>query len=120
MGVRANQPTPRADVWIKLIRTDGFYVFWQSSGQVGKELLGEIGRHEVVFHVNPNLFGAGDYDVSVDIGDGFDLEHNWPHSQVFDRRVGALTFTVTRAHPLVMLGPVNFQFPVTIREVTET
>ncbi len=120
VGVRANQPVPRADVWIKMIRSDGFYVFWQSSGQVGKELTAETGRREISFHIAPNLFGAGDYEVSVDVGNGFDLEHNWPHGQVFDRRVGALTFTVTRQHPLLMLGPVNFRFPVTIREVMET
>jgi lipopolysaccharide transport system ATP-binding protein len=114
--VEAHRPVERADVWLKLVRSDGVYVFWQSSGQVGEELRHQTGTHEVVFHVEPNLFGAGDYEISVDVANGFDVELNWPASQVYDRRVNALKFTVAREAQLLMLGPVNYRFPVSIRE----
>ncbi len=112
--VSANALVAAADVWLKFTRADGFYVFWQSSGQVGQNLSGFEGIRVVTFHFEPNLFGAGDYEVEVTIGNGFDVERNWPHSQVFDRRVGALKFTVARKWKLVMFGPVNYRFPVSV------
>jgi hypothetical protein len=117
--VAANREVPLADVLIKFIRTDGFYVFWQSSGQSGANLASLAGQKDVTFHFDPNLFGAGDYEVSIDVANGFDIERNWPHSQVFDRRVGALRFTVAREWPLLMLGPVNHCFPVTVSDGPE-
>jgi lipopolysaccharide transport system ATP-binding protein len=114
--VRAERPVSVADVWVKFVREDGFYIFWQSSGQVGHNLTDFVGDRVVTFRFEPNLFGAGDYEVEVVVANGFDVERNWPHSQVFDRQVGALKFTVTRAWRLLMFGPVNYRFPVTIDE----
>jgi lipopolysaccharide transport system ATP-binding protein len=123
--VHAERRVPVADVWVKIVRSDGFYVFWQSSGQVGQNLEDLEGTVVVSFHFDPNLFGAGDYEVEVDVADGFDLETNWPHRQVYDRRVGALKFTVAREWRLVMFGAVNHRFPVSVepadvRELTPT
>ncbi len=58
------------------------------------------------------LFGGADYAVTVDLGNGFDIEENWPHSEIFDRRVNALRFTVTREWAAMNFGPVNHVFPV--------
>jgi lipopolysaccharide transport system ATP-binding protein len=115
--IHAERPVLVADVWIKFTRADGFYVFWQSSGQAGCNLRDVEGDHAVTFHIDPNLFGAGDYEVEAVVANGFDVEHNWPHSQVFDRRVSALKFTVAREWKLLMFGPVNYRFPVTVRHV---
>ncbi len=110
--VRGNRPVPRADAMLKIMRSDGAYVFFQSSAQVdvlAEQLLGEA---TFVFDFDPNLFGAGDYEVTVNIGNGLDPEHNFPHSEMYDLRVNALTFTVSREWPLVMLGSLNQRFPV--------
>jgi lipopolysaccharide transport system ATP-binding protein len=112
--IRAERPVPLADVWVKLVRADGFYIFWQSSGQVGMNLEDLHGERIVTFNFSPNLFGAGDYEVEVDVANGFDIERNWPHTQVFDRRVNALKFTVAREWRLLMLGSVNYRFPVDV------
>jgi lipopolysaccharide transport system ATP-binding protein len=115
--IHAERVVPIADVWLKLTRADGFYIFWQSSGQVGINLADVIGDRLVTFHFDPNIIGAGDYEVEIDVANGFDIVNNWPHSQVFDRRVNALKFTVAREWKLVMFGPVNYRFPVSEREV---
>ena len=117
--VEADRVVPVADVWIKFTRDDGFYVFWQSSGQVGCNLENFQGARLVVFHFDPNIFGAGDYEVEVDVANGFDVERNWPHREVFDRRIDALKFTVAREWKLLMFGPVNHRFNVEIREPSE-
>jgi lipopolysaccharide transport system ATP-binding protein len=114
--VSATRLVPVTDVWVKLTRSDGVYVFWQSSGQWEEGNLRNLeGTVVVRFEFEPNIFGPGDYELDVTTANGFNLERNWPHSQVFDRRVGALKFTVARERKLVMMGPVNYRFPVSIR-----
>lgn len=114
--LRANRTVEVADVWLKFIRADGFYVFWQSSGQVGQNIRDFVGEKTVTFRFDPNIFGAGDYEVEVDVANGFDVENNWPHSQVFDRRVNALKFTVSRRWKLLMFGSVNARFEVEVED----
>jgi lipopolysaccharide transport system ATP-binding protein len=114
--INAAQTVPVADVWVQLTRSDGVYVFWQSSGQWEDGNLRDFEGNVVVrFEFEPNIFGPGDYELEVATANGFDAERNWPHSQVFDRRVGALKFTVAREHKLVLMGPVNHRFPISIR-----
>jgi lipopolysaccharide transport system ATP-binding protein len=115
--IRAEKPVPLVDVWVKFVREDGFYIFWQSSGQVGMNLENFEGESVVTFQFSPNIFGAGDYEVEVDVANGFDIERNWPHTQVYDRRVNALKFTVGREWRLLMFGPVNHRFPVEVEAV---
>lgn len=115
--VAAATVIPLCDVYLKIIRSDGFYVFWQSSGQVGQNLEDFSGNCRVSFHFDPNLFGAGDYEVTVEAANGFDVERNWPHSEIFDRRVNELKFTVSRQWPLLMFGQINYRFPVTVETV---
>ena len=114
--LKAHRLVPLADVWLKIVRSDGFYVFWQSSGQVGANLVNFTGTKVVSFNFDPNIFGAGDYEVSVDVANGFDELRNWPASQVFDRRVNDLKFTVAREWKLMMFGPVNYRFPVEVSD----
>src|SRR4029079_18466 len=103
-----------ADVRVRFVRADGFYVFWQSSGQVGQNIENLAGDRAVTFRFDPNVFGAGDYEVEAVVANGFDIERNWPHTQVFDRRINALKFTVGREWRLLMLGSVNYRFPVDV------
>ena len=111
----AHRPVACADVWVKIVRIDGVYIFWQSSGQAGKNLVDVLGECEVEFSFDPNLFGAGEYEVTIDVGNGYDIERNFPHSQVFDRAVNAVRFTVSREWKMLNLGPLNHVFPVETR-----
>ena len=111
----AARRVPVVDVWLQFTRVDGVYVFWQSSGQWDEGNLRDLeGTAVVRFEFAPNLFGPGDYEVEAVAANGFDLDRNWPHSQVFDRRVGAMRFTVSRERQLVLMGPVNHRFPITV------
>jgi lipopolysaccharide transport system ATP-binding protein len=115
VGLRAHRHVPRADVWVKVVRADGVYIFWQSSGQVGRDLVDLEGDYEVVFDFDPNFFGSGEYAITIDVGNGFDIERNFPHSRVYDRHVDALRFTVEREWKILDLGPLNHRFDVEVR-----
>jgi lipopolysaccharide transport system ATP-binding protein len=118
--VRANRRAPIADVSLKIMRTDGYYVFWQSSGQAGQNLIDLEGEKLVSFVFDPNLIGAGDYELTVEVQNGFDVESNFPYSRVYDRRVSLLRFTVDREFQMLMLGPLNHRFPVLVDDITPT
>jgi lipopolysaccharide transport system ATP-binding protein len=114
--VRAHRRVPIFDVSLKLMRTDGYYVFWQSSGQVGHNIEDFTGDKLVSFVFDPNLIGAGDYELTVEIQNGFDVENNFPYSRVYDRKVAILRFTVDREWGLLMLGPLNHRFRVVVED----
>jgi lipopolysaccharide transport system ATP-binding protein len=114
VDIRANSSVELADVALKIVRSDGYYVFWQSSGLVGANLDRVVGEHRLIFEFDPNILGAGDYDLTVEVQNGFDVEHNFPYSRVYDRKVGILRFTVDREWSLVMFGQVNYRFPVRV------
>ena len=62
--IHAAQRVPIADVWIQLTRSDGVYVFWQSTGQWEEGNLRDLeGAAVVRFEFEPNIFGAGDYEL---------------------------------------------------------
>lgn len=115
--VRAKERVDVADVSLKIMRADGYYVFWQSSGQVGQNLEDFEGEKLVSFVFDPNMVGAGEYDVTVEVQNGFDVENNFPYSRVYDRRVGILRFTVDREWPILMLGPLNHRFEVRVKDL---
>ena len=106
-----------ADVSLKIMRNDGYYVFWQSSGQVGSNIEDFKGDKLVTFVFDPNLIGAGDYELTVEVQNGFDVEANFPYSRVYDRKVAILKFTVDREWQILMLGPVNHRFPVLVEDL---
>jgi lipopolysaccharide transport system ATP-binding protein len=115
VGLDAHRRVARADVGVKVVRTDGVYIFWQSSGQVGQNLFDLEGEYEVRFNIDPNLFGSGEYGVTIDVANGFDIEQNFPYSEMYDRRVNAFQFTVERVWKILDLGPLNYLFPVEVR-----
>ncbi|MEI6317846.1 MAG: ABC transporter ATP-binding protein [Pseudomonadota bacterium] len=113
VDVEVIRPTPRYDVGIKIMRSDGVYVFWQSSGIGRDNLVGVPGRARVRFAFDPNLLGAGQYAVSVYVADGWDYPANYPYSEVFDRKVNVLTITVTNEWSEVDFGLLNVRTSVT-------
>jgi len=92
------------------------YVFWQSSGMTGHNFENQCDHFAVAFVFDRNFLGLGKYDVSVQIGNGWDLEANFPHSQIIDRSVNALRFEVLRAHPLLDRGVAVETVRVEMRE----
>jgi lipopolysaccharide transport system ATP-binding protein len=114
VDVVVNRPTPRYDVGIKIMRSDGVYVFWQSSGIGRDNLVGVPGGAAVRFSFDPNLLGAGQYAVSVYVADGWDYPANYPYNEVFDRKVNAVIISVTKEWPEVDFGLLNVRAPITI------
>lgn len=112
--IRANRVVPAIDVNLTFNRTDGVYVFWQSSGLVGANLENVAGERTVWFDFDPNLFGPGDYEVTVELGNGFDPVLNFPHSEIYDRHVAALRLKIAREWPLIMYGTFRHHFPVRV------
>ena len=106
----------KLDVGIKLMRTDGVFVFWQSSGISGLEVHSPTGRFEVVFHFPPGLLGQGDYDVSAYVSNAWDYPGNYPYSMVHDRRVNVTRLSVGPRFPDVDLGILATTVEVTINE----
>jgi len=82
-----------------------------TTGAIRKVLTNAVGIYEV-----PGL-QPGDYELTVEIQNGFDVEQNFPYSRVYDRRVAMLKFTVEREWKLLMLGPLNHQFPVLVENL---
>ena len=114
---RANRCVPCADVVLKIERSDGVYVFWQSSGIVGMNLEDFDGQCEVVFRFDENLFGHGEYHVSTFIANGWDVERNFPYSELYDRRVSNFSFRVLREHDKVDTAVLNQRVPVEVHEL---
>jgi lipopolysaccharide transport system ATP-binding protein len=110
--IRAFAPVSRCDVGIKILRADGVYSFWQSSGQSGENLLDFSGQAEVLFKFPENPLGAGQYLLSAYAADGWDYPANYPYAEVFDRKVGLLSFTVSPEMPEVDFGIVNVRADV--------
>jgi lipopolysaccharide transport system ATP-binding protein len=105
--VRANRTVAVADVSLKLVRSDGVYAFWQSSGMSGVNLCDFTGEREVVFRFDPNCFGAGTYLVSAYAANGWDLERNYPYSEVYCRAIDVLKLEIRPADSRLDLGIVN-------------
>jgi len=112
VDVIVNRPTPRYDVGVKIMRSDGVYVFWQSSGIDRDNPVGVPGRARVLFEFDPNVLGAGEYAVSVYVADGWEYPANYPYRQVFDRKVNAIAFSVSKEWPEVDFGLLNIRTPV--------
>lgn len=104
------------DIGIKLTRTDGVYVFWQSSGMAGLPVNSPQGKFTVSFRFPAGLLGQGDYDVSVYVSNGWDYPKNYPYSMVHDRKVNATRLTVRPLLPNVDLGILAAKLEVTLEE----
>lgn len=118
--LQAHAPLSRSDIGIKFTRSDGVYVFWQSSGLVGQEVpMPDSGRVEVEFAFDENVLGAGDYSVNAYVANGWDFPANYPYSEVYDRKVGCLQFKVLPAVPGLDMGVVNQRARVIVRRSDE-
>lgn len=112
--VHANRPTELADVSIKIMRSDGVYVFWQSSGMVGENLHNISGSQIVRFDFSANKLGAGSYQLSAYTANGWSYPENYPYSEVFDRKVSCCQFTVVPETPALDFGVLNLRVPVRV------
>jgi lipopolysaccharide transport system ATP-binding protein len=110
-----NRRVPLADVGIKLTRADGVYVFWQSSGLVGRNLVDATGPISVRFQFPNHPFGAGEYTVSVTVGNGWDFPANYPYSEVYARDLEACRFRVMPELAALDFGVVNQRASIEIQ-----
>jgi len=108
-----HEPTPGVSVNINIIRSDGAYVFYQPSGLGGRNIVDFEGRSEVLFHFDPNAFGAGEYEVNLFAVNAFSWD-NIPPSEIYDRSIGKLVFRVHLARPIAF-GLVNLVVPVSLQ-----
>jgi hypothetical protein len=49
------------------------------------------------------------------VGNGWDLEHNYPYSEVFCRAIDVLKLEIERDHALLDMGVVNIRTQVEIK-----
>jgi ABC-type polysaccharide/polyol phosphate transport system ATPase subunit len=102
----ANESLEKVDVGIKIMRSDGVYVFWQSIGLVGQEInINKI--NEVDFIFSENIFGAGDYALTAYVANQWSFPDNYPYSEVYDRKVGCLQFKIMAEIPGLDMGLLN-------------
>jgi lipopolysaccharide transport system ATP-binding protein len=106
-----------ADVGVKLSRSDGVYVFWQSSGLAGPNLADPTGTKIVKFRFDPNNIGAGEYHVTAQVSDGWDYPTNYPYRRVFARVIDAVGFQIAREIPELDFGVLNKRVKVEIHSV---
>jgi len=112
--IRFNRSPPLVDVGIKLTRIDGVYVFWQSSGMMGGNLMSPTGERTVRFIFSENLLGAGEYFVNGTISNGWNYPENYPYSRILARVINGLSFRVAPEFADLDLGVINQRVPVTI------
>jgi hypothetical protein len=110
--INTRESLPGVSVNLNIIRSDGAYVFFQPSGLEDRNIVGHVGKAEVVFHFDPNPFGAGDYEINVFATNAFEWL-NCPPSDIYDRRIAAVLFKVNLARP-ISFGLLNFIVPVSI------
>jgi lipopolysaccharide transport system ATP-binding protein len=117
----ANRLTPRTDVLITIYRSDGVYVFWQSSGMnevepydTSRNLRDISGSVSVHFIFNHNYFNAGEYHIHAYCANGWDMLNNLPQSEVFDVKINAYKFTVLPEFNIQNMdfGQINMRVPV--------
>lgn len=103
-----------ADVSIRITRSDGLYVFWQSSGQAGVNLKHPAGKKSVAFHFIGGNLGAGDYSVSAAVANGWDFPKNYPYGAVYARTVSAFDFRVIPECDGLDMGVFNERVSVSV------
>jgi lipopolysaccharide transport system ATP-binding protein len=112
--IAATQPVAEVSVNLTISRSDGVYTFWQPSGWV-ENLRQFSGEAIIRFQFENNFFGAGDYEVSVTAVNGWSWD-NIPPSDVYDRRLSCLRFSVVPEHA-IKFGLINVRVPVEVTTV---
>ena len=113
VNIIANHQIQCLDVGIKINRSDGYYVFWQSSGFNDNNLINFQGEKTVCFIFEKNYFPAGEYEVSAYCANGWNWPDNYPYTEVFTRKVSELKFTVRHEFPGLDFGLINMRVPIT-------
>jgi lipopolysaccharide transport system ATP-binding protein len=115
-----NELVEKMDVGIKVMRSDGVYVFWQSAGFIGQEIQNTVtGDFEVEFNFTDNIFGAGEYVVTVYVANQWSFPANYPYSEVYDRKVGDLQFKIIPEIPGLDMGLLNQRVDVKLSGVAD-
>jgi lipopolysaccharide transport system ATP-binding protein len=109
------KPIPICDVCLRISRSDGVHVFWQSSGLADGNISGVLGRCAVEFDFGDNVFGSGDYYVHAVVANGWNYPDNFPYSEIFCRSLNAASFRVIRKLSEVDFGLIAKCVPVEIR-----
>lgn len=112
--LRTKEVVAQADIGIKIMRGDGVYVFWQSSGLVGHNVSNISGEFEVEFTFEENNLGAGDYSLTAYVANEWDFPANYPYSEIYDRKVGCLQFKVLPDISGIDMGLLNQRAAVRI------
>lgn len=117
--LKVNNDIPIADVQIIMYRSDGVYVFWQSSGMTDGNIIHPTGYQSITFHFDDNCFCAGKYYINVVCSNGWDVETNFPHTHIYDYKQELLEFSIIREYdiPNMDFGQVNKRVPVTVKEI---
>jgi lipopolysaccharide transport system ATP-binding protein len=116
VAVKINRHIPDLDVGIKIIRADGVYYFWQSTGLVGQKLMNVGSDILVDFLFDMNHLPASEYQVSAYTANGWHYPENYPYSEVYERKVAALTFTVAKEFEELDFGALNVRTPVIVKK----
>ena len=116
--LRAKESVPRVDIGIKITRSDGVYVFWQSSGLVGQRVEDVDGDFEVEFGFAENNLGSGDYTLTAYVANEWDFPANYPYSEVYDRKVSCLQFKVLPLVSGLDMGLLNQRATVSVLKST--
>ena len=111
--ILANRKTPLVSAHVKIIRSDGVYVFWQPSGWEDGGIRDLEGEATVRFIFRENYFAGGEYQITAvcTAGWGIDL---FASCEVFDRKINIYKFLVQREFPELDLGQINVRVPVVI------
>lgn len=99
--------TKCVDFGVRLIKSDGAFSFWQSSGQSMGNVDLEKGCVEVEFVFDANHFCSGDYMISISASNGWDPKNNYPYSCVYSRKINVGQITITREYSEIDFGAVN-------------
>ncbi|MFH1021911.1 MAG: ABC transporter ATP-binding protein [Planctomycetota bacterium] len=114
--IRAVDAPALVDVGVRIMRTDGVYIFWQSAGLAGHNLVRPAGEYEVAFDFSENLLGSGDYLISTYSANEWNFPANYPYSEVFDRKLHCLHLKILCEHPGLDFGVLNRRVPVQITQ----
>jgi len=112
--IHAHQRCPRVDVGIILTRSDGEYAFWQTCGLVGQNIDDLEGPAEIIFDFDPNCLRGAQYYISASCANGWDIDRNYPYSEVFSRKVNVCQFTIEREDARLDFGLLNMRVPVKV------
>ncbi|MCM2284766.1 MAG: ABC transporter ATP-binding protein [Desulfobacula sp.] len=121
--IRANRLVERADVTICLYKSDGTYVFWQSSGMnpdniydTSQNIFNLEGTAEITFRFEQNLLNEGKYEIHVACANGFDITYNNPQSEQYDIKIGFGSLVILKefSEQNMDFGQLNMRVPVDV------